>query len=182
MGVGGHQDLLSGVTQWTQGCFSPRLPLGMWSIMSQETPPPRGIRWMALVLRTLGTTQCTVFGDQCELGTKWDGSPLPGCQEARSEVKVDAGVRAAIVGDFHLHPGSHFVPPCPSSLGWRSWDTPTLPLSSFLTTFSPNPQVIRCPRCFVKSALGFLTLRDPGLDTCLSPRSSVQSASRQWAG
>lgn len=124
--MGGHQDLLSGVTQWTQGCFSPRLLLGMWSIMSQETPPPRGIRWM-----DTGNRSCTVFGDQCELGTKWDGSPLPGCQEARSEVKVDAGVRAAVVGDFHLHPRSHFVPPCPSSLGWRSWDTPTLPFLLF---------------------------------------------------
>lgn len=100
-------------------------------------------------------------------------------------MKVDAGVRAAVVGDIRLHSGSHFVPLLPFILRMEVLGYPTLSLFSFLTTLLPNPQAIQCPRCFVpsvKSALSFLTLWDPGLDTCLSPRSSVQGASQQWAG
>lgn len=63
--------------------------------MSQETPetPQRNMLGGPCSEDT-GNRSCNIFGDQCEVGTKFYVSLLPGCQEARSEVKVDAGVRA----------------------------------------------------------------------------------------
>lgn len=65
-------------------------------------------------------------------------------------MKVDAGVRAAVVGDIRLHSGSHFVPLLPFILRMEVLGYPTLSLFFFSHDFaskSPGHSVSKmfCP-------------------------------------
>lgn len=127
-------------------------------------PPPQGNMLDGPCSEDTGNGSCTVFGDQCELRTKWDGSPLPGCQEAWSEVKVDAGVRAAIVGNFHLHPGSHFVPPLPCILRLEVLGYPHSPPFFFSHDF-----VSKSPGHSVSKMFCPISQKCPGFSYTLGP-------------
>lgn len=76
--MGGHQELLSGVTPWTRGCFFTKTTLGDVVHYVTGDPHTQGNMLDGPYSEDTGNRSCTVFGDQCELGTKWDGSPFPG--------------------------------------------------------------------------------------------------------
>lgn len=60
--MGGHQELLSGVTPWTRGCFFTKTTLEDVVHYVTGEPTHRGICWMVLILRTLGTAHVLYLG------------------------------------------------------------------------------------------------------------------------